>query len=314
MAYTFAHGTGTAADPYLVETADDLNGVRDYLDAHFKQMADIDLSAYENWEPIGEDADGKRFTGIYDGNRYTVNNLMINTTNHYKGLFGVCDTATINNLGVMNANIQGGNQGAVLVGKCTSSTLTNCYTTGNVRGLSNIGGLVGYNHTSKITNCYSMANVTGTNNQSGGLVGYSISSSIIENCYSTGNVTGYNYCGGFVGCNHTSKITNCYSIGAVSANKYFSGFVGYIYSSTIISSYYDSETSGYSDTGKGTPKTTAEMKQQETFAGWDFDTVWAMDSSINDGYPYLLWQVTDATPRKILPITYPAKYPMTYPN
>ena len=49
MAYVFAHGTGTEADPYLVETAADLNGVRDYLSAHFKQTADIDLSGYENW-------------------------------------------------------------------------------------------------------------------------------------------------------------------------------------------------------------------------------------------------------------------------
>ena len=62
MAYTFAHGTGTAADPYQVATADDLNGVRDYLSAHFKQMADIDLSGYANWEPIG--TSGTPFEGI----------------------------------------------------------------------------------------------------------------------------------------------------------------------------------------------------------------------------------------------------------
>ena len=53
MTYIFANGSGTEADPYLVETAADLNGVRDYLSAHFKQTADIDLSVYENWEPIG---------------------------------------------------------------------------------------------------------------------------------------------------------------------------------------------------------------------------------------------------------------------
>ena len=31
------------------------------------------------------------------------------------------------------------------------------------------------------------------------------------------------------------------------------------------------------------------MKNQSTFSGWDFDTVWAMDSGRNDGYPYLQW-------------------------
>jgi hypothetical protein len=32
------------------------------------------------------------------------------------------------------------------------------------------------------------------------------------------------------------------------------------------------------------------MKQQETFVDWDFDTVWGIDPSKNDGYPYLRWQ------------------------
>ena len=52
MPYTFTHGAGTA-DPYQVWTAADLNGVRDHLSAHFIQIVDIDLSGYENWEPIG---------------------------------------------------------------------------------------------------------------------------------------------------------------------------------------------------------------------------------------------------------------------
>jgi len=65
------------------------------------------------------------------------------------------------------------------------------------------------------------------------------------------------------------------------------GLVG-VNSGTVTSSYYDSETSGQSDTGKGDPKTTAEMKSQTTFVGWDFDEVWGIDAEINDGYPYLL--------------------------
>ena len=63
MAYIFTHGSGTAEDPYQVETADDLNGVRDYLSAHFIQMADIDLSEIDNWVGIST------FSGTYNGNK-----------------------------------------------------------------------------------------------------------------------------------------------------------------------------------------------------------------------------------------------------
>ncbi len=39
----FAGGTGTADDPYLVASADHLNNVRIYKNAHFRQVAIIDL-------------------------------------------------------------------------------------------------------------------------------------------------------------------------------------------------------------------------------------------------------------------------------
>ena len=76
------------------------------------------------------------------------------------------------------------------------------------------------------------------------------------------------------------------------------GLVGTISGGTITDSFYDTTTSGQSDTGKGTGKTTAEMKTLATFTdtattglstSWDFDTIWNIDntSTINNGYPYL---------------------------
>ena len=110
MAYVFTHGTGTEADPYQVWTAEDLDGVRDYLDAHFIQMADIDLSGYENWEPIGTYIYGQNlhFNGTYDGNGHTISNLIIKREN-YTGLFGHTYNAIIKNLGVVDVNVSGTN-------------------------------------------------------------------------------------------------------------------------------------------------------------------------------------------------------------
>lgn len=52
-AMPFAGGEGTEASPYVIETAAQLDSVREHLSAHFILMADIDLSAYESWAPIG---------------------------------------------------------------------------------------------------------------------------------------------------------------------------------------------------------------------------------------------------------------------
>ena len=57
----FAGGTGSESDPYIIETAEQLNEVRNYLDGnHFRLNADIDLTDYlttnsaeSGWEPIG---------------------------------------------------------------------------------------------------------------------------------------------------------------------------------------------------------------------------------------------------------------------
>ena len=57
----FAGGTGTQADPYLVETAQHLDSIRHHLDGHFRQIAPIDLGTGtwnldEGWAPIGTSA------------------------------------------------------------------------------------------------------------------------------------------------------------------------------------------------------------------------------------------------------------------
>ncbi|MGI6425341.1 MAG: hypothetical protein ACOX2A_09080 [Tepidanaerobacteraceae bacterium] len=38
------------------------------------------------------------------------------------------------------------------------------------------------------------------------------------------------------------------------------------------------------------------MKKQETFIEWDFDDVWGINGSDNNGYPFLRWQVYTAVP------------------
>jgi len=64
----------------------------------------------------------------------------------------------------------------------------------------------------------------------------------------------------------------------------------------VTASYYNKDTTGQSDTGKGEPKTTAELQTPTTFAGWDFAGSWGINPQQNESYPFLRWQqeYTDA--------------------
>jgi hypothetical protein len=269
--YTYTYGSGTEADPYQVWTADDLNGVRDYLSAYFIQMDNVDLISYSNWTPIGDLT--TPFAGNYNGNSKLIDGLTIDLSvegTDNVGLFGYVDGATIQKLGVINANVVADRKVGALAGYIINTTITNCFSTGTVTGSQFIGGLVGTNYTSStISNCYSMVSVSG-DSFIGGLVGYCYGSTI-DSAFSTGSVVSVDpeYCGGLMG------------------DKYsYSG---------ITNSYYNSETSGMSDTGKGIPKTTAEMSTQSTFTGWNFTSTWSIHRLLNNGYPYLTWQSLESS-------------------
>lgn len=297
--YQFAHGSGTEEDPYQVWTSNDLNGVRDYLDAHFIQMADIDLSGYENWTPIGAGTSEEDFfAGSYDGNGYSISNL-ISTQLMFAGLFGIIwGSCVIKNIAIVDCDITSN----VIAGGLSASvgngvTIRNCMSSGVVTvNISNedldytaVGGLIGlispfYDEgiIPSVENCFSTCSVSATNSsetygvQAGGLIG------VVEGYYSENTNPPID---------RRCSITNCYSMGLVTATSamYTSkgGLVAIDWDGIYTSCYYDSETSGCSDTDKGTPKTTAQMKSEATYDGWDFTDIWAIDPAINDGYPYL---------------------------
>ncbi|MDD3835076.1 MAG: GLUG motif-containing protein [Sulfurimonas sp.] len=201
----------------------------------------LDAATTNNWTPIGNET-GK-FKGKFDGLGHTISNLNISIAWNMIGLFGMTDGATIQNIGVLNADIKASNQAGILVGYVKGSTIKNSYTTGRITGTAgDIGGLVGFSYiemkNSYIENSYSLAEVKGTQNI-GGLVG-SINAtwgtSTITNSYATGNVSGTSDAvGGLVGKNSidagsenlTANISNSYATGNVSGANSVGGLVGY---------------------------------------------------------------------------------------
>lgn len=154
---------------------------------------------------------------------------------------------------------------------------------GSIQGDSRVGGLVGEN-LMEVRNSNSFATIDGRTNV-GGLVGKS--GHKVLNSYSTGTVTGSTDVGGLVGDN-TGSVTHSYSVGKVVGTSTYGGLVGLNgTSATVTNSYYNSSTSGQSDTGKGAGRTTAQLKTQSTYVGWNFTNVWVLNPSVNSGYPNL---------------------------
>lgn len=332
----FAGGNGSEEEPYLIETVDHLNNVRNYLgtennDKHYKLNANLnlDVAPYNSgagWEPIGTLE--SPFTGSFDGGGHTISNLFFNSISDSNiGLFGCTgETAKIRNLGLVDVNITGYSEIGGLVGR-NYGQITNSYVTGDVTGRDEVGGLVGRNY-GNITESYTVGRVESLWN-AGGLVGLN-SGGNISKSYATGSVTGietginYTYVGGLVGTNNGSisdsyargavsgqedigglvgnnyidgTITNSYSTGAVSGDSYIGGLVGYNYTEgNVTNSYWDMETSHQTDSDGGTGKNTANMKQQETYVGWDFVATWAINASENDGYPFLVASTVPTAP------------------
>ncbi|MBN2019814.1 MAG: hypothetical protein JW749_06275 [Sedimentisphaerales bacterium] len=259
-------GSGNVNDPYLISTAQHLAAVGRIPDdwgKHFRLDADIDCSEFEDeFQPIGNSS--AQFTGVFDGAGHTISNLIINTGSaNYAGLFGYISGGQVSCFGLVNPIISGGDYVGAIAGR-NSGTLTQCWVRGgSVSGDEYVGGLVGYNAYS-IKNCYTQADTTG-NLYIGGLIGQNYGSVI--NCYSTGTVTGTESVGGFAGYNNGS-IQGC---------------------------FWDIETSGQATSYGGTGKTTQQMKNADTFAGWGCNELaWTIDNG-ND-YPRVLCENAPGEP------------------
>jgi hypothetical protein len=230
-------------------------------------------------------------TGVVRGNLFT------------GGMFGrlsgtVRDCHTDTTVEVILVDGSAFNHGG-LAGTVAEATVANCYAVGNVIGDYTFGGLFGNAYDSTISHCYALGDLechrlSTVNKEIGGFVGHISNGCLITDCFSRGDVDGRRELGGFCGYLIRSTIERCYSTGSVTNPSPLAncgGFIGYssgLAEAIITNCYYDVDTSGCSDTGKGEPMTTAEMQNAESYNEWSFGLVWHISQSVNDGYPYLV--------------------------
>ena len=95
---------------------------------------------------MGSDSAANRFSAPFKGNGYTISNLFIKrATRGDAGPFDwISATGRIESVSMENACVYGSDYVGILLGS-NRRTVTSSYSTGEVRGTTNVGGLVGYN-------------------------------------------------------------------------------------------------------------------------------------------------------------------------
>ncbi len=219
-------GKGTEADPYLIQSADDMWALSNYTkgksftdtNTYFKLTADIDLSA-DSWTPICSSAptgwvtptNANSFNANFDGNGKTITFSGDYTGDTWaKGLF------------------------SAIGGYVHDLTLRGTLNT----EMGVIGSLAAYaNAGAKIENITSYVNITAGNNQVGGIIGYIATNNVtITNCKNYGTVTARELVGGIVGGSWTNvTYNNCENHGAITATTInVGGIVGEKYASATL--------------------------------------------------------------------------------
>ena len=206
----------------LKQLADEVNAGDSKKDKTYLLANDIDLSVYPNWTPIGrfDLPDMLPFSGVFDGQGYSITGLKISGNEDARGLFGYTFCSAIRNVVIRNPEIQGRDKVGALVGyqAYSSKGIENCAVIGGkIQGSNRVGGLVGYMEESPIKNCYSTCEAATTLSKAGGIVGAHEVGSGLENCYATGNVSGA-YSGGIAG--QARNVERCVALGqSVSAQE-----------------------------------------------------------------------------------------------
>jgi len=244
-------------------------------------------------------------------------NITVSTKASYVGGFiGGSKQSTIERCYVMGVNATasasyaGGFAGVVYL----RSNLTSCYSfDADVKAAFYAGGLVGtvYDYSTIQTSCSYGKVQTTAGYIAGGFAGEATNATI-SNCYAQVDVRSKSSgAGGLIAyAAGSTSVNNCYAAGSVSAGKAHNvgAFTGHSNLTFMGANYYDSDLTGpmnaYGTGGaqKGSAlsypqgKDTANMKQQATFLGWDFVSIWRIDENVT--YPYFWdwgWWIKEVT-------------------
>ncbi len=257
----------------------------------------------------------QRYVGFFSYNKGTIRNIVLESGS----ITGARNVGAIvgKNKGIIencsnSANITSETSGYV-GGICGNNygKIRNSYNTGIVKGMFEVGGITGGNSDTNeegvIEYCYNLGDVIGTGEEentgltfSGGISGHNFGK--INYCYNMGNIeVKYSRGGGIVGIIlEEGEISNCYNIGEIKGNN-IGNIAGRAIRGTKISNcYFSKEICNLNGVGPNSDieitetieKTVDYMKTNNFVNDLNKDEeAFSINSSLNEGFPVLKWQV-----------------------
>jgi len=251
-------GSGTASDPYLISSKEDLQEFKDAAkkatywaaNVHAGLTANINMAGCVWDSTIGiDDTDADHYFGVFDGNGFSISGLDVDISSASPsdgaGLFGEVEDATISNVG-FTGDVTGDDNIGGLVGWTTGdTTISNVWASGDVVGDDDVGGLIGDADGATVTNSWASGAVTGDDDDVGGLIGNAVGATV-TNSWASGAVTGDGTDdddghGGLIGDAEGATVTNSWASGAVTGDDdNVGGLIGFADEVTTITNSWAS--------------------------------------------------------------------------
>ena len=230
-ATSFAGGTGTFADPYIIMTGGHLLHMMDYPDKYYVLANNINLDNI-NWKPF-------EFSGTLDGKGFIISNLYIKRNDDYQGLFSKLrySSSVVKNLTIKGVRIDAADNSFIgtVAGDCEGEIRDSkviFVADSFIKGKNFVGGIIGYDGY-ETQDCHIFdCNVTSQKSDVtiigsecvGGIVGCGI----CQNSHASVDVLGSSSVGGLIGSSRTKteKISASSFSGSVSGESAVGGIVG----------------------------------------------------------------------------------------
>ena len=234
----------------------------------YELLADIDLSGYSSWEPIGHcsgdlfcEDDTNKFNTIFSGNGYSINNITIspNESRISVGLFGATgDNSRLTNISLANIEVYeksglvldvAGGLAGYASGVISAVNLINA----TIHAYYIAGGLVG--SATNLTMANSSAEIQeiiASRSSSGGLIGESYDIKIDKSWSRVDFISANQEAGGLLGYGDVINITGSYAItNTITSISDGGGLAGHLEAAEVKLSYAETQNIGITGNNAG---------------------------------------------------------------